>query len=293
MMICINAVFTLSYVTAQLTVAQGGPIIHPLLFPVANTTFGGSVYDLFNSASFITSIMSFILVWVATVLLLRSYFRTVGKSKYWILVTIPLVYFLSQFQISFLNILTPFQQSDPITFGVAYTLFFAATVPAGGVLFGLAFWSATRNIENDAVKAYMMISAYGMMLLFCSNQASGLILVPYPPFGLATVSFFGLASYLIFIGIQSSAISVAEDSKLRQSIRGVAINESRLIDSIGVAEFEQQIQKKVMIITKKNQDIMAEESGIESSLTDEDIKQYLGEVLKEVSEDRQRRQQQE
>ena len=56
-------------------------------------------------------------------------------------------------------------------------------------------------MSRNIVKQYMMISAYGMMLLFSSNQAAGLVLAPYPPFGLATVAFFGLASYLIFIGM--------------------------------------------------------------------------------------------
>ena len=130
-----------------------------------------------------------------------------------------------------------------------------------------------------------MISAYGMMLLFCSNQASGLVLVPYPPFGLATVSFFGLASYLIFIGIYSSAISVAQDSELRQSIRGFAIKNSRLLDSIGMAQMEHQIQKRVIALAKQNQDRIREASGIESSLTEEDMKQYL-ELVHEGSRQR-------
>src|SRR5690242_21595294 len=71
-----------------------------------------------------------------------------------------------------------------------------------------------------------------------SNQAIVLVNVPYPPFGLITVSFFGLASFLMFNGIYSSAIFVAEDSELRKSIRRYAIEESRLLDSIGMAQME-------------------------------------------------------
>lgn len=95
MMIAANAVFALVYVTNQLIGVQGGPIIQPATTPVANFS---SVYDIFNSAYFVTSILSFILTWFATVLLLRSYSRKFGRAKYWILVSIPLVYFLSQFQ---------------------------------------------------------------------------------------------------------------------------------------------------------------------------------------------------
>jgi hypothetical protein len=89
-----------------------------------------------------------------------------------------------------------------------------------------------------------------MMLLFSSNQVSGLTLVPYPPFGLVTVSFLGLASFLVFVGIYSSAISVAQDSTLRKSIRGFAIEETRLLDSIDTAQMEREIEKKVIGLTK-------------------------------------------
>jgi hypothetical protein len=65
----------------------------------------------------------------------------------------------------------------------------------------------------------MLISAFGIMLIFAANQSIYLVLVPYPPFGLVTVSFMGLASYLFYLGIYSASISVSEDSKLRRSIR--------------------------------------------------------------------------
>ena len=45
---------------------------------------------------------------------------------------------------------------------------------------------------------------------------------------------------------------------------------------------EQEIQRRVLTITKQNQDRMAEETGIQSSLTDEDVKDYLGQVVEEV-----------
>ncbi len=283
MMIAANAVFALFYVTNQLTGVQGGPMIQPEAAPVANYS---SVFDIFNFGYLITSIMSFVLTWIATVLLLHGYARKLGRAKYWILVSIPLVYFLSQFQPLFLNIFTPFRLSEPILFGIIYTLFFSATIPVGGVLFGIAFWSVARNISRDIVKQYMMISAYGMMLLFSSNQVSGLVLAPYPPFGLATISFVGLASYLIFVGIYSSAISVSEDSTLRQTIRSIAMKEPRLLDSIGTAQMEQEIQAKVMKVTKRNHDKMIEETGVEPSLTEDDMKDYLKQVIIEVQTQR-------
>lgn len=132
----------------------------------------------------------------------------------------------------------------------------------------------------------MIISAYGLALIFGSEQALILANRPYPPFGLATISFLGLSSYLVLVGIYSSAISVSMDSKLRESIRNFATKESRLLDSIGTAQMEREIEKRVIELTKRNQDLMVEETGISSSLTEEDVKKYLEEVIKEVSKDR-------
>jgi hypothetical protein len=42
-------------------------------------------------------------------------------------------------------------------------------------MFGIAFWSVARGIHQGQVREYMIISAYGLVLLFTSNQ--GIILV--------------------------------------------------------------------------------------------------------------------
>jgi hypothetical protein len=140
-----------------------------------------------------------------------------------------------------------------------------------------------RTISREiVVRQYMIIAAIGFVLLFVSDQAPVLVSAPYPPLGLASISFFGLASYLILIGIYSSAVSVSEDSKLRQTIRGLTTKESKLLDSIGTAQMEQEIEKRVLSLTKQNKDRLAEETGIQSSLTEEDMKQYLEEVISEV-----------
>jgi DNA-binding protein Fis len=228
-------------------------------------------------------------MWGATSLLLRRYTQRLGRVKYWIILSIPLAFFVSQFLAISLNLFAPLLTSQALFYGVFLTLIFTFSKPAGGILFGIAFWIVARNVRRSSsiVRDYMIISAYGLVLLFTSSQASVLATGPYPPFGLATASFIGLSSYLVLVGIYSSAISLAEDSKLRQSIRSIAIKESRLLDSIGMAQMEQQIQKKVIEFTKQNQARMAEESGIQSSLTEEDMKAYLEQVIREVKKDHQ------
>jgi hypothetical protein len=213
------------------------------------------------------------------------YSKTVGKIRYWIIVSITLVYFLTQFQPLFFSLLSSYSLAQPFTFAAIYTIIFSASKPGGGVLFAAAFWSIAKKISSKQLRNYMIISAYGLALIFGSEQAIILANRPYPPFGLATISFLGLSSYLLLVGIYSSAISVSEDSKLRQSIRTFAI-QSKLLDSIGTAHMEQEIQRRVLTLTKQNQLKMEEETGIHSSLTDDDLKEYLEQVIEEVKKER-------
>lgn len=150
-------------------------------------------YDLspLNNAFYAASVLSFILTWTATVLILRQHFRKLGRVKYWVMVSIPLVYFLTQFQTFFVFLLFSLGFAASISFVIIYTIIFSASKPIGGILFATAFWAMASSINNDQLKAYMIISAFGLALIFGSDQASILTNRPYPPFGLATVFFLG------------------------------------------------------------------------------------------------------
>ena len=245
----------------------------------------GSVSSNLNTTSNVLSIVSFMMMWVATCILLRHYSRRLGKVKFWILVGIPLIYFLSQFITVSLNLFSPLlSSSQTIFYGIILTLMFTFSKSAGGILFGLAFWIVARNIHQSSsvVRNYMVISGFGLVLLFTSNQANVLVTGPYPPFGLAAASFVGLSSYLVLVGIYSSAISVAQDTKLRKTIRKSAIEESKLLVSIGSAQMEQEIQNRAIKVAKEQRETMTEQTGVQSSLTDHDMKQYVSKVLKEI-----------
>jgi hypothetical protein len=241
---------------------------------------------LLESVYVVASIASFVITWIATVLMLRHHHIRLGMIKYWVIVSIPLVYFLSQFQPLFVYVFSSFGLAYPALFSIIYTIIFSASKPGGGLLFAIAFWSIARTITDRQLRRYMIISAYGLALIFGSEQAIILANRTYPPFGLATISFLGLSSYFVLVGIYSSALSVSEDSKLRQSIRNFAINESRLLDSIGTAQMEREIEKKVIALTKRNEDALLQETGIQSSLTEEDVKNYLEQVINEVNKNR-------
>ena len=144
-----------------------------------------------------------------------------------------------------------------------------------------------RSIGRDKVaRNFLIISAYGFILLFTSNQAIVLISAHYPPFGVATISFVGLSSYLILVGIYYSAISVSFDIGLRKSIRKSVQEHSRFLHGIGRAQLDEGIQEGVIKVTKEYSDKLVQQTGVEPTLTISDMKQYLNEVLQEITPDK-------
>jgi hypothetical protein len=230
----------------------------------------------------ISAAIAFVLLWIGTLFLLQGYRKKLGRWKYWILMSIPLLYFLSQFQPVVLNFLLSYVSDDPMVFNLVYIIMVDASRPIGGVIFGLAFILVARKLQNQEVKGYLMMTGIGFLLLLVSYEAQALITAPFPPLGLLSGSYFGLASYLIFIGLYSSAVSVSQDSKLRVSIRKSVESEVRFVGSIGEAEMDRRILDRVLKTSKQFAKTMPEETGVWSSLSDEEIKDYIEEVLIET-----------
>jgi hypothetical protein len=275
---------------AGLTVALSGVILQDkpeLVLPRVGTLLPlfepSSVKAILNTSVIVSSVISFLITWIATTSLLNHYSRRLGKLKYWIIVAIPLVYFLSQFLSPLVGLFNPIIELSPVINSIFLILVFTLSKPVGGILFGVAFWNIARNVQSSMVRDYMIIAAYGLALLFISNQAISTVIAPsFPPFGLVTVSFMGLASYLMLVGIYYSAMSVSQDIKLRTTISRFAADELGLLRNIGSAELSVKLENRIKDVIRKNQATMLEETGVQSSLSEEDAKQYLSEILREL-----------
>jgi hypothetical protein len=280
MMLAANAAITLWLTNSVLLARPEEVMPHVVLNnPIYNAD---PVNSALNYAYTISTITSFIITWCATMALLKNYIQKIGKLWYWIALILPLGYFVSQFLVLSLGLLPSMIMSDPIFYGILFTLIFTLSKPIGGIIFGIAFWMIARNIHKDnVVRSYLIISAYGFLLLFTSNQAIVLTFTPYPPFGLVTISFVGLGSFLVLVGIYSSAISISQDANLRREIRHLAIKESKLLESIGLAQIENELRNRVLHMAALSTSDAAE-SGVPSTLEEEDVSRYLDDVLKEI-----------
>jgi hypothetical protein len=93
---------------------------------------------------------------------------------------------------------------------------------------------------------------------------------------------FGLSSFLLLVGTYSAAVSVSNDARIRNAIRSSVETESHLIGDIGDAEMQMTLNAKVFSMMNKLQKRLQEDTQVESSLTDDDIKNYTNQVIQEL-----------
>jgi hypothetical protein len=225
---------------------------------------------------------TFLSFWGGTIAILYANIRRIGRARFWFLVTTPIIFFLGTLISLYPEIQGAAPKNDPNSIIIPmYVTIFSQVIAIG--LFSTAFISMARAIPHHQISDYMYITCFGLTL-FSIGIIATVSGAGYPPFGLPTVSLVGLFSFLLFTGLYHSAISTAEDSSLRRSIKVSARQQLKLLDSIGTAEMENRLEKKVLEVIKSNAENLMQQSGIEPSLSQSEAKQYLYEVLDEVKD---------
>ena len=211
--------------------------------------------------------ISFFSSWAATAITLRHYNRRMDKFTFWSLISLPLIFY--------------FIGRAPDMFSVPTELWnriiYRIGSIGGSILFGIVFLLLARKVPSS-VNEYPIIAGIGFMIIGIAYSITPL----QETFGVASHSLVLLASYLISVGLYSLATSISHDSKLRQSIRKSATEELNFLRTIGEAQMEQELQKKVMQVAKGRSDDMALQTGVQPSINEDDIKQYLHQVIEEI-----------
>jgi hypothetical protein len=257
---------------------------------------GGSIdvssgkFLFLNNVYTVSSILSFISIWLTTGLLM-SYYRDkiiINSVAYWFILAVPLFYFLANYLYKFIltDILISYLTIDPITVSIVFTAFLSLSKPIGGLTFAVAFWKTSKNVSYEKnIKTYMMISGWGILLIFGADQAvvQSQLQSPYPPFGLVTITALIPASFLMLLGIYNSATLVSASNALRKSIHKHAL-ESRLLGLIGQAEMEREIQRTVAKITG-DKDMLEKDTYSPVELDEDELKKYLDIVTREIKKE--------
>jgi len=224
-------------------------------------------------------ILSFLVMWVATMVLLNQYKYRIGKIRYYTLTIIPLIYFIFPFHTYFANLLSPFVLNSPIAVSVIYTILFSASKQVGAFLFSLSFLIASTVVPNDSVKKSLLISCIGMTILFSSVEITPLNYKVLPPYGLITEAFIPLGAFLLLVGMYTSAVNVSQDGELRRDFRRSAIAQLNLLRTIGIAQMEKELIKNFKLAEKRNPDLETTQD-----YSEENVKQIVHEVLQELKQ---------
>ena len=237
-----------------------------------------SIGSQIGLASQMASAAAYVLTWIGTVKMLYPYIKKLGKIKFWIIMGVAMIYYLISFPLFVLGYFTPSENVDAMT----NVLIFSFAGIMSGIIFGAAFLSVARTLRKDSdLRNHMVIAAYGFVLFYIAGSAMA-SQAAYPPYGIVSVSFTGLSCYLIYTGLYSSAVTVSQDTTLRLSIRKSVSEQAKFLDSMGTAQMEQELQSTVTKIARKHSDVLTKKTGVESSMTDADIKEYLTMVLNEI-----------
>jgi hypothetical protein len=227
----------------------------------------------------LSSTVAFILTWISTIILLRPYMEKIGKVKFWGIMGFALVYLIS-YPLYLLGFLSPTGETDA---EIMNNIILVSTASVfAGLVFGAAFLSIARTLRRGtAIRQYLILAGYGMFIFYLAGSAT-VSQAAYPPYGLISVGFTGLSTYLIYVGLYSSAVTLSQDLTLRKTIRKSVLEQSKLLDSIATAQMEKELQTSVLTIVKKTSQEMKDDSGIEASLTEEDLRDYMGIVMNEL-----------
>lgn len=240
----------------------------------------GSIQRILSETYKFAATANFVMLLAGSAMMLRHYSARLGRIKFWIMVLVPSIYYIS-ILLDALGIYVP--ESDAELFN--YYVYASLNGVIGGILLGLLFWSISRTMKpNKAVMNYLLLCSYGLVLLSIATVGQ-VSVAAYPPFGIAAFSMLPLSSYMIILGFYSAATSIAQDVRLRQYIREMCKADSGFLSTIGEAQLEKKVQAKASDlenVVKEERLELEKKSGIESSIHEQDIKQYLMEVLQEV-----------
>jgi hypothetical protein len=209
---------------------------------------------------------SFIFRWGATGITLNHYNKNkrINRMVFWAMLSIPLIIYLLGKSPDLFN-LDPEPWTRPLFRGGNIAI---------GIMFGLAFLLMARRVP--AVKDYLTLAAIGVMIISIAFSVTNL----QQTFGIAAHSLVLLSSYLFAIGLYYAAISISNDAALRKSIRTSINNTSSdLLQSAGLAETQQRVEQEVLKLARNQSDILLKQTGVRPSMEEEDVKNYLEDIL--------------
>ena len=247
-------------------------IVNPdttILYVIPNSSL--VYYNLLNST---VLPVAFVFRWIASTTLLRSLYQRVGKLSLllWIILSLPLIFYMIGKAPGFFTGESLAGVDEEYRY--FFRLLFRIGTIGGNILFGLVFFMFVKSLASSKLKDYLIMVGIGETIVGISLSTSAI----EPTYGVAAHSLVLLSSYLFSFGFYLSAISISNDISLRKSIKGSMHD---LVGTIGSAQMEQEIEKKITKIIQIQQKEMEKQVGsFSSEVTETNVKDYVKLAIK-------------
>lgn len=248
------------------------------------TSLPGKLLSIYDSAR----VVSFIMIWTASVLLTKSYTQKINKLRYWATVSVPVVYFLFQYTPILMNQTGTFSfllMAKGSIFPYLYSFVLSTANVGSGILFGISFFLLFRPLAYERMKYYLAICGTGIMIIVSSNVSQILILATFPAWAIVSISFILPASFLALIGIDSATFYIASDLALRRSLNKFR-SQFELFTSLGSTKAIDDMERKVHRVSREIYDKFETETLYASKPESEDITKYVRQVIEEMKKPR-------
>jgi hypothetical protein len=222
--------------------------------------------------------------------MLKQYSRRIGKYKFWILVSLPLFFYLIRYEGI---IFSYFNLNDLINLPVVgiiypsikdaiYTAFLNSNIQTTGIFFGLSFLTILLKLKNSLLQNYMIITIIGMMILFGSRDFHSIFLNSVPPNGTITISFMPIGAFMLFTGILSFLRLAARDKEFYKDLLTTLANDTSLIKNIILTEKEIELSLKIKPLIEYSNKWQKEHEY--RLMKNEEVLQIIQDVITEVRE---------
>jgi hypothetical protein len=237
----------------------------------------GTAYDLLFFSSLI-------IAWVLSVIILKQYARRIGKLRFWLLVSLPLVFYMTRYAIllDVLHLNTAGTNVIPSSLGQAFFVMFVnSDIQIIGIFFALSFLTISLKLKGQLRKT-MIITVIGMVLLFASRDIHAIFVHSYPPGGVVTISFMPIGSYMLFTGLISFLNLAARDKQLYSGLTRKIETDYALFKNLILSEKENLTLKMAKpIIDFSNQ---WQRAHVHEELSMAEVKEIVHDIMLELKE---------
>jgi hypothetical protein len=235
----------------------------------------------------ISFIISFLLAWILTVFMLKQYSRRIGKYKFWLLVSLPLIFYMLRYEGIILNYFAANEFAIPSMIGSVYSsigvaffnAFINSNIQTSGIFFGFSFLTILFKLKDIQLRNDMIITIIGMIILFGSRDFYSIFLNSFPPSGIITISFMPIGSFMLLIGLISFLKLATRDKQFYMDIITKLENDTLLLKNILLSEKEIETSKKIKPLLEYSFQWQKEHGYKEMKM--EEVKQIIEDVISE------------